>query len=368
MLAALHSWRAEISSTPACDQRVGDLEVRRAQEAKAAARPVAGEVAGDDRSHRWIAVHALVSFAGPVKIPSITRPYYTRRVSRKGPELARLGAGSPTTGKSFKLKCLSLKYSAASCHPCGRFEHRRRHRHEDCVPRRRPGGPLFRDQHEAARPRARHHRVRAQPARRHLRLGRGAVRRDARQPRRQRSAQRRGDPRATSPIGTTSRSTIAASASSRAATASPASRASSCSCCCRSARASSASTCVFQTEIDSAAALAKGYDLVVAADGLNSKTRNEFAEYFKPAIDLRKNKFVWLGTQQKFDDAFTFIFEETEHGWIWAHAYQFDADTATFIVECSEATWQKFGFGAMSQDETAAPASAFSPIISAAIG
>ncbi len=107
----------------------------------------------------------------------------------------------------------------------------------------------------------------------------------------------------------------------------------------------------FQTEIASAGDLAQAYDLVVAADGLNSRTRAEFAQYFKPAIDRRKNKFVWLGTRQKFDDAFTFIFEATEHGWVWAHAYQFDADTATFIVECSEKTWGKFGFGAMSQEE-----------------
>ncbi|MGH6672655.1 MAG: bifunctional salicylyl-CoA 5-hydroxylase/oxidoreductase [Xanthobacteraceae bacterium] len=108
----------------------------------------------------------------------------------------------------------------------------------------------------------------------------------------------------------------------------------------------------FQTEIASAGELAKSYDLVVAADGLNSKTRNEFVAQFKPAIDLRKNKFIWLGTHQKFNDAFTFIFQDTEHGWVWAHAYQFDADTATFIVECSPATWEKFGFGAMSQDES----------------
>src|SRR5271156_1037078 len=108
----------------------------------------------------------------------------------------------------------------------------------------------------------------------------------------------------------------------------------------------------FQTEVANAGELAKSYDLVIAADGLNSRTRTEFAQHFKPAIDNRKNKFVWLGTHQKFDDAFTFIFEETAHGWIWAHAYQFDADTATFIVECSEATWQKFGFGAMSQEES----------------
>ena len=110
----------------------------------------------------------------------------------------------------------------------------------------------------------------------------------------------------------------------------------------------------FETEIDGAAGFAKAHDLVVAADGLNSKVRNEFAAHFRPDIDLRKCKFVWLGTRQKFDDAFTFIFEETEHGWIWAHAYQFDADTATFIVECSEATWDRFGFGTMSSEESIA--------------
>jgi anthraniloyl-CoA monooxygenase len=110
----------------------------------------------------------------------------------------------------------------------------------------------------------------------------------------------------------------------------------------------------FLTEFDGAAQFAGTYDLVVAADGLNSKVRNEFAAHFRPDTDLRKCKFVWLGTRQKFDDAFTFIFEETEHGWIWAHAYQFDGDTATFIVECSEATWVRFGFGAMSSEESTA--------------
>ncbi|HET9174756.1 MAG TPA: bifunctional salicylyl-CoA 5-hydroxylase/oxidoreductase, partial [Pseudolabrys sp.] len=65
-------------------------------------------------------------------------------------------------------------------------------------------------------------------------------------------------------------------------------------------------------------------------------------------------KYIWLGTHQKFDDAFTFIFEQTEHGWIWVHAYQFDADTATFIVECSEQTWRRFGFDRMDIGETIA--------------
>ncbi len=109
----------------------------------------------------------------------------------------------------------------------------------------------------------------------------------------------------------------------------------------------------FEREIDSTAELA-GYDLIVAADGLNSKTRTEHAEAFKPNIDARACKFVWFGTHQKFDDAFTFIFEQTEQGWVWAHAYQFDGDTATFIVECAEDTWAKTGFGEMSQAESIA--------------
>ena len=110
----------------------------------------------------------------------------------------------------------------------------------------------------------------------------------------------------------------------------------------------------FETEAEQPEAYMATHDLVVAADGLNSKARTAFADVFKPDIDMRKCKFVWLGTRQKFDDAFTFIFEETEHGWVWAHAYQFDPDTATFIVECSEETWQKFGFGDMSKEESIA--------------
>lgn len=110
----------------------------------------------------------------------------------------------------------------------------------------------------------------------------------------------------------------------------------------------------FETEVASAADLSADYDLVVASDGLNSRTRQEFAAQFEPDVDVRPCKFVWLGTRQKFDQAFTFIFEQTEHGWVWAHAYQFDNDTATFIVECGPETWERFGFGAMSQDESIA--------------
>ncbi|MDX8443174.1 bifunctional salicylyl-CoA 5-hydroxylase/oxidoreductase [Mesorhizobium australafricanum] len=110
----------------------------------------------------------------------------------------------------------------------------------------------------------------------------------------------------------------------------------------------------FETDIADPRPFMETHDLVVAADGLNSKSRATFADVFKPDIDTRKCKFVWLGTTQKFDDAFTFIFEKTEHGWVWAHAYQFDNETATFIVECSEQTWNAFGFGQMTQQESIA--------------
>ena len=109
----------------------------------------------------------------------------------------------------------------------------------------------------------------------------------------------------------------------------------------------------FETEMADLAAF-KDYDLIVGADGVNSRVRAVHADVFKPDIDVRACKYIWLGTHQKFDDAFTFIFEETEHGWVWVHAYQFDAETATFIVECSEATWRKSGFDTMSGEETIA--------------
>lgn len=108
----------------------------------------------------------------------------------------------------------------------------------------------------------------------------------------------------------------------------------------------------FETDVNDVSALAQNYDLVVASDGLNSRTRNEFQSVFNPEIEQRLCHFVWLGTRQKFDDAFTFIFEPTKNGWVWAHAYQFDANTATFIVECSQETFNAFGFGGMTQEES----------------
>ncbi|WP_339745058.1 bifunctional salicylyl-CoA 5-hydroxylase/oxidoreductase [uncultured Maricaulis sp.] len=106
----------------------------------------------------------------------------------------------------------------------------------------------------------------------------------------------------------------------------------------------------FETEIGDDLSRFSDADMIVASDGLNSKIRTRFADSFKPDIEVRRNKFVWLGTNKVFD-AFTFIFVETEHGWVWAHAYRFDDNTSTFIVECAPETWDALGFGEMDQDE-----------------
>ena len=110
----------------------------------------------------------------------------------------------------------------------------------------------------------------------------------------------------------------------------------------------------YETQVDSADSYRVEYDVVVACDGLNSQTRTLYQDTFKPAVDERLCQFVWLGTQQTFKDAFTFIFEETKHGWVWVHAYQFDENTATFIVECTQETFDAWGFGDMSQQESIA--------------
>ena len=107
---------------------------------------------------------------------------------------------------------------------------------------------------------------------------------------------------------------------------------------------------VFETDVQDDQALAAHYqaDLVIASDGLNSRIRSRYADSFKPDVELRACRFVWLGTHKTFD-AFTFAFEQTEHGWFAAHAYQFDDHTSTFIVETPEAVWKAHGLDQMSQ-------------------
>ena len=108
----------------------------------------------------------------------------------------------------------------------------------------------------------------------------------------------------------------------------------------------------FEHEVDDDAAW-RDADLVIAADGVNSRTRTRHADVFKPDIDVRKCRFIWLGTTRPFD-AFTFAFERTEHGWFQIHAYQFSRDLSTVIVETRDETWRAHGLDLATTEESIA--------------
>ncbi len=93
----------------------------------------------------------------------------------------------------------------------------------------------------------------------------------------------------------------------------------------------------FEIEIADLAAFA-GADLIIAADGINSRVREAYKEHFRPSIEWRKNKFLLCGST-KPASAFTFQFTENNHGlWVLGE-YQYNAKLATWIIEAPEPTW-----------------------------
>ena len=110
---------------------------------------------------------------------------------------------------------------------------------------------------------------------------------------------------------------------------------------------------VFETEVADPDDYAPHYDLVIASDGASSITRRKYEHVFKPNIQARRNRFVWLGSRRKLD-AFTFDFKETDWGWFNLHAYRFDDEWSTFIVETPEKNWLSAGIDKMEQEESIA--------------
>ena len=99
----------------------------------------------------------------------------------------------------------------------------------------------------------------------------------------------------------------------------------------------------FQCEIADLDRAMREADLVIAADGVNSRVRETFAATFKPAIDLRPNRFTWMGSTRPLD-AFTFFFRETPHGIFIVHSYQYEPGRSTWIFETDPDTFARAGF------------------------
>ncbi len=108
---------------------------------------------------------------------------------------------------------------------------------------------------------------------------------------------------------------------------------------------------LFETEVEDETRFADA-DLIVLADGSNSLLREKHRAHFQPEIDLRSNKFAWMGSTKPLD-AFTFIFEETEWGPFIAHAYQYEAGHSTWIFETDPETFQRAGLEGLSEQASA---------------
>src|SRR3954447_5726648 len=107
----------------------------------------------------------------------------------------------------------------------------------------------------------------------------------------------------------------------------------------------------FRTEVDGIDT--SDFDLVVAADGVNSTLRRRYEHAFRPSLDRRKAKYVWFGTDLVLD-AFTFFIKETEHGVLQVHGYPYSDTMSTFIVETNERAWRGLGLDRASEEESLA--------------
>jgi anthraniloyl-CoA monooxygenase len=94
-------------------------------------------------------------------------------------------------------------------------------------------------------------------------------------------------------------------------------------------------------------------DIILATDGIGSAIRTKYQQEFGTKIELKKNRFVWLGSTKPLD-AFTYFFRSTPHGTIVAHSYQYEEGMSTWIFECSDETWQKHGFEVTNEADTMA--------------
>lgn len=109
---------------------------------------------------------------------------------------------------------------------------------------------------------------------------------------------------------------------------------------------------LFEVDIEDDARFADA-DLILLADGINSRFREKYVDHFQPEVDVRTNMFAWMGSTKPLD-AFTFIFQETEWGPFIAHAYQYEAGRSTWIFETDPKTFERAGLTGLNETQSAA--------------
>ncbi|TYO64427.1 bifunctional salicylyl-CoA 5-hydroxylase/oxidoreductase [Bradyrhizobium hipponense] len=109
---------------------------------------------------------------------------------------------------------------------------------------------------------------------------------------------------------------------------------------------------LFEVDIEDDARFADA-DLILLADGINSRFREKYVDHFQPEVDVRTNMFAWMGSTKPLD-AFTFIFQETEWGPFIAHAYQYEAGHSTWIFETDPKTFERAGLTGLNETQSAA--------------
>ena len=106
----------------------------------------------------------------------------------------------------------------------------------------------------------------------------------------------------------------------------------------------------FEQNVDDLSQFADS-DIILATDGIGSAIRTQYQKEFGTKVELKKNRFVWMGSTKPLD-AFTYFFRSTAHGTIVAHSYQYEEGMSTWIFECSDETWQKHGFEVTNEADT----------------
>ncbi|QYX77007.1 bifunctional salicylyl-CoA 5-hydroxylase/oxidoreductase [Streptomyces akebiae] len=107
----------------------------------------------------------------------------------------------------------------------------------------------------------------------------------------------------------------------------------------------------FGTEAPYPSWLCETYDLVIAADGVHSATREAYAEVFRPTIETHRCRYIWLAADFAFE-AFRFEIAETEHGVAQLHGYPYAPDASTVIVEMREEVWRAAGLDRADERES----------------